>query len=122
MFPNTIKPKKVMLSTSKKIESDPDLPKASEMEADFAAGNFDAVLKAWPELQNVSSESMKLVVRSLMELQKQGELQESLQTMLDLNCALRNTRAMNQVLAIVAPKDSGVALQVFDVFVGAGVQ
>merc|ERR1719261_1469184 len=100
MFPNTIKPKKVMLSTSKKIESDPDLPKASEMEADFAAGNFDAVLKAWPELQNVSLESMKLVVRSLMELQ----------TMLDLNCALRNTRAMNQVLAIVAPKDSGVAL------------
>jgi len=120
MFPNSNKPKKVM-STSKKVESDPDTPLAKEMEKDFAAGNFDGVLKAWPDLQNVTVESLKLVVRSLLELRKQGEMQEILQTMLDLNSALRSAWAMNQVLAIVSPKGMTLGLQVFDIFAGTGV-
>jgi pentatricopeptide repeat protein len=117
MFPNT--PKKVM--TSKKVESDPDAPRATGMASDFAAGNFEAVLTAWPELQNVTVDSLKLVVRSLLELRKQAELQETLQTILELNCALHGAWTMNGVLAIVSPKSITLGMQVFDIFAGIGV-
>merc|ERR1719409_825413 len=90
--------KKVATGKAKKLEADPDAARTKQMEADFTAGQFEDVLRAWPELQNVTSETLKMLVRCLLELQRLPELPELLQTALELNCELRTPWTMNAVL------------------------
>ena len=105
----------------KKFESDPDALRTKQIEADFAAGQFESVVNSWKDLQNVTVETLKMVLRSLMELDRQAEVHEVVQTMLELNCSLRTTGAMNSVLALVSAKSVTLGMQVYDLFEGMGV-
>lgn len=94
-----------------------------ELEANFAAGQFEAVLDTWATLKRLSVSALAAVVQSLLATQRLAEVPKAVRQALAAHQALCTTEALHAVLEVMplakAPLDCPA--EVCIVFADAGV-
>jgi pentatricopeptide repeat protein len=90
---------------------------AKELEANWAAGKDDVVLRTWSSVKQFTPGAMKAVVEALSAANRTGEVVGIMQSILAANAHLRNTDCLNEVLQVVQKANPKIENEVRCLFV-----